>query len=196
MKIISVSLWKKTGEKAEELTSIHDVNSFGYFQRGKVLEFLKFTAQLMADRTQPGERKSVKEQEYICHAYTRSDHICGVLICDEEYPQRVAYTYILKAMDDFITRFPKDKWNLAPFPEMQELRASFDLYQDPKAADSLSQIQGDLDETKVILYNTIEQVLERGEKLDDIVERSEKLSATSKQFYKTAKKTNSCCTIL
>ena len=72
-----------------------------------------------------------------------------MLICDEEYPQRVAYTYILKAMDDFITRFPKDKWNLAPFPEMQELRASFDLYQDPKAADSLSQIQGDLDETKV-----------------------------------------------
>ena len=39
-----------------------------------------------------------------------------------------------------------------------------------------------------VQHKTIEAVLERGEKLDDLVDRSNNLSATSKQFYKSAKK--------
>lgn len=46
-----------------------------------------------------------------------------------------------------------------------------------------------------MLTKTIEAVLERGEKLDDLVEKSTELSKTSKAFYKTAKSTNSCCVI-
>ena len=34
-------------------------------------------------------------------------------------------------------------------------------------------------------HNTIEAVLDRGEKLDDLVEKSEGLSMQSKTFYKT-----------
>ena len=34
-------------------------------------------------------------------------------------------------------------------------------------------------------HNTIETVLERGEKLDDLVEKSEGLTLQSKAFYKT-----------
>ncbi|EFH40812.1 hypothetical protein ARALYDRAFT_919007 [Arabidopsis lyrata subsp. lyrata] len=45
-------------------------------------------------------------------------------------------------------------------------------------------------------YETTDDVLGRGEELDSLVERSTKLSLASKMFYKQAKKTNSCCTIL
>ena len=41
---------------------------------------------------------------------------------------------------------------------------------------------------KVIQHKTIESVLQRGEKLDNLVDRSNALSAQSKMFYKTAKK--------
>ena len=34
-------------------------------------------------------------------------------------------------------------------------------------------------------HNTIEAVLDRGEKLDDLVDKSEGLSSQSKAFYKT-----------
>lgn len=61
-------------------------------------------------------------------------------------------------------------------------------YQDPKQADTIMRVQAELDETKVVLHKTIESVLERGEKLDNLVERSNALSAQSKMFYKTAKK--------
>jgi len=40
----------------------------------------------------------------------------------------------------------------------------------------------------MIQHKTIESVLQRGEKLDNLVERSNALSTQSKMFYKTAKK--------
>lgn len=66
-------------------------------------------------------------------------------------------------------------------------------YQTPQEADPMMKVQNELDETKIVLHNTIEAVLQRGEKLDDLVAKSEGLSMSSKTFYKTAKKTNSCC---
>lgn len=68
-------------------------------------------------------------------------------------------------------------------------------YQDPAAADKVTKIQRDLEETTTILHKTIDSVLERGTKLDSLVERSDDLSRQSKMFYKQAKKTNSCCVI-
>lgn len=46
----------------------------------------------------------------------------------------------------------------------------------------------------LLQHDTIQAVLQRGEKLDDLVAKSEGLSMQSKAFYKTARKTNSCCT--
>lgn len=45
-------------------------------------------------------------------------------------------------------------------------------------------------------HKTIESVLKRGENLDTLMERSETLSNQSKIFYKSAKKTNSCCVVM
>jgi synaptobrevin family protein YKT6 len=78
------------------------------------------------------------------------------------------------------------------FPPLEEY---LQKYQDPSSADKITKIQKDLDETTQILHKTIDNVLARGEKLDDLVDRSNDLSAQSKMFYKQAKKTNSCCVI-
>ena len=56
--------------------------------------------------------------------------------------------------------------------------------QDPAQADKLTKIQKDLDETKVILHQTIDSMLQRGEKLDDLVGKSHDLSMASQIFYK------------
>lgn len=39
-------------------------------------------------------------------------------------------------------------------------------------------------QTKITLHKTIEKVLERGEKIDDLVQKSDGLSAQSKMFYR------------
>lgn len=62
------------------------------------------------------------------------------------------------------------------------LDAMIRKYQDPHEADAIMKIQKDLDETKIILHKTIDTVLERGVKLDNLVEKSTDLSAQSKMY--------------
>ncbi|XP_041981529.1 synaptobrevin homolog YKT6 [Aricia agestis] len=177
------------------LKAAYDLQSFSFFQRSSVQEFMTFVSKTMVERTQQASRQSVKEGEYMLHVYVRADSLAGVLISDHEYPNRVAHTLITKFLDDFTAQVPAGNWatgneTTIDFPILPQYLAK---YQNPKEADALTKIQNDLDETKIILHDTIKAVLERGEKLDDLVAKSDSLSMHSKAFYKTAKKTNSCC---
>lgn len=155
----------------------------------------RFASKTIVERTQPAMRQSVKQEAYMCHVYVRSDNLAGVLIADHEYPQRVGHTLLTKILDEFTAKISADLWETANENtlDFSVLPSFLAKYQDPKEADALTKMQNDLDETKIILKNTIEAVLERGEKIDDMVTKSENLSIQSKAFYKTAKKTNSCC---
>lgn len=73
------------------------------------------------------------------------------------------------------------------------LEDSLKKYQNPKEADKLMKIQKELDDVKDIMTKNIEEVLKRGEKLEDLMDRSKDLSDQSTIFYKQAKKANSCC---
>eukprot|EP00794_Sanderia_malayensis_P005427 gene5427-6106_t len=193
MKLFAVLILKKSA-KVNLLASAYDLQSFGYFQRSSVKEFMGFTAKLLVERTQTGLRASVKEKEYFCHVFVRNDSLSGVVITDKDYPSRVAFTFLGQLLDDFAIQVPALRWDSDGsdfvFNECETYLAK---YQNPKEADPMMKVQTELDETKIIMYNTIEKVLERGENLDDLVTKSEGLSTSSKAFYTTARKTNSCC---
>ncbi|KAH8397832.1 hypothetical protein KR222_003541 [Zaprionus bogoriensis] len=195
VRLFNLSVFYKGDSEARVLKATSDLQSFPFFQRGTVNEFMTFASKTIVERTQPTQRQSIKQDAYMCHVYVRDDKLAGVLIADHEYPHRVAHTLITKILDDFSAKVPAGQW-----PHGTDATIAFDAlpaflakYQDPKEADPLTKMQSDLDETKIILKNTIEAVLERGEKLEDMVSKSEQLSMQSKAFYKTAKKTNSCC---
>lgn len=133
--------------------------------------------------------------DYVGHVYARAEGVAGVVIADKEYPPRVAFSLLNKILDEFTTRFPNNQlWTpeQCSYPELQQYIVT---YQDPKQGDTIMKVQRELDETKIILHKTIESVLERGEKMENLVERSDVLSSQSKMFYKTAKKQNACCVI-
>nr|CAG4638755.1 EOG090X0E6P [Cyclestheria hislopi] len=180
---------------AQLLKAAYDLSSFSFFQRSSVQEFMTFTIKIITERTHMASRQSVKQGEYMCHAYVRADGLSGVLIADHEYPNRVAHTLLTKILDDFAAKAVPSQWvegnpAVVAFTGLEAMLAK---YQNPKEADALTKVQAELDETKIILHNTIEAVLQRGEKLDDLVAKSQGLSDASKMFYKTARKTNSCC---
>uniref|UniRef100_A0A6B2EHU1 Putative snare protein ykt6 synaptobrevin/vamp syperfamily n=1 Tax=Phlebotomus kandelakii TaxID=1109342 RepID=A0A6B2EHU1_9DIPT len=195
VKLHALSIFHKGPHEARLLKAAFDLQSFSFFQRGSVQEFMSFASKTIVERTQVASRQSVKQDVYMCHVYVRADNLAAVLIADHEYPGRVAHTLITKVMDDFAAKVSPDQWPTGSDATINfnQLPALLAKYQNPREADALTKIQGDLDETKIILRNTIEAVLERGEKLDDLVVKSEQLSVQSKAFYKTAKKTNSCC---
>jgi len=150
--------------------------------------------------------------------------MAAVMITDLEYPYRPAFSLLTKILDEhapLLANLPSpsaapsfgsasaNAFSANPsqaaaggLPPAQKgklegtLASYLTKYQDPKQADTIMKVQKELDETKIVLHKTIESVLERGEKLDNLVERSNALSAQSKMFYKTAKKQNSCCVIM
>ncbi|XP_020758455.2 synaptobrevin homolog YKT6 isoform X1 [Odocoileus virginianus] len=195
MKLYSLSVLYKGESKTVLLKAAYDVSSFSFFQRSSVQEFMTFTSQLIVERSGKGSRASVKEQEYLCHVYVRNDSLAGVVIADSEYPSRVAFTLLEKVLDEFSKQVDRIDWPTGSPDTIKYtgLDSHLSRYQNPREADPMTKVQAELDETKIILHNTMESI---GEKLDDLVSKSEVLGIQSKAFYKTARKQNSCCAIM
>ena len=126
--------------------------------------------------------------------------ITGVCFADAEYPSRVAFGYLAKLCEDFtqatggnLGSSSEDGCMDAAFPGHAKLLLQF---QDPSQADQLTRIMQELEQTKVVLHETIEAALERGQKIDTLIDKSNDLSGSSKMFYKTAKKQNQCCSYM
>ncbi|KAK9716186.1 hypothetical protein RND81_06G216600 [Saponaria officinalis] len=199
MKITALVVLKinQNDENPTILANASDLSQFGFFQRSSVREFIVFVSRTVAKRTPPGQRQSVQHEEYKVHAYNQGG-LCVVGFMDDHYPVRSSFSVLNKVMDEYQKNFGESWRNVTTestetWPYLNEALTKF---QDPAEADKLLKIQRELDETKIILHRTIDSVLERGEKLDSLVEKSADLSAQSQFFYKQAKKTNSCCSIL
>ncbi|KAI0700670.1 snare protein YKT6 [Cerioporus squamosus] len=180
------------------LSSASDLSSFSFYQRGSVAEFMSFFTKTVSERTPQGQRSSVQENSYTAHVYNRggAEQLAAVMIADQEYPVRPAFSLLTKLLDDFIAKVPQASFKTPQAISFPEVNMYLQKYQDPRQADAIMKVQQELDETKIILHKTIESVLQRGEKINDLVDRSNELSAQSKMFYKTAKKQNSCCVVM
>lgn len=106
---------------------------------------MTFASKTIADRTLPGERKSVKQDSYVIHCYCQSSNV-AVCITDQQYPSRVAFQLLSESLTS------------------AQLDALLKKYQKPEQVDQLLNVQKELDETKVVLHDTINSVLERGQK--------------------------------
>ncbi|KAJ1417791.1 soluble NSF attachment protein receptor [Ochromonadaceae sp. CCMP2298] len=198
MKILGIGILRFNADTSEPvmITQTCELSSFGFFQRGTVREMLTFFNKTIAKRTPPGQRQSVQNEEYFVHVYMRADGLCGSVTCDSEYPPRVAFSLLTRLLEDFIVFKPD--WSKETRNEAitwPQLETDIVKYQDPANADQIMKIQRNLDETRDVLHNTIDSVLQRGEKLEDLVERSGELSSQSKLFYREAKRANSCCAV-
>jgi synaptobrevin family protein YKT6 len=199
MKIVSIQLLRQAENGGEPviLSAAYEVSSFGYFQRSGVREMINFFSKTFIKRTGLGVRQSIQHEEYMCHVYVRRDGISGIVVTDQEYPPRVAFALLNKLIDEY-DKEQRGAWKTqsGPAQDWAPLATAVADYQDPSKADKISAIQKELDDTTAVLSKTIENVLERGEKLDDLVSKSQDLSTQSKVFYKQAKKTNSCCVVM
>lgn len=78
MKLTAIALLKWNGDREPVLFGMGaDLSSFGFFQRGSVKEMLTFVARTVAKRTLIGQRQTVQNEEYYCHAFNR-DGLVGI----------------------------------------------------------------------------------------------------------------------
>lgn len=192
-----------TGVAREPLicSSAIDVSSFGFFQRTSAREFIIFLSRTVAKRVALGAKTQISENGNVVLAVATLDGLVAIAVTDIEYNSRVAFTLL----SDLIPRFQqtfRGKHDIIegkaddflPWPYLNEMLAK---YQHPEEVDKILKIKKDIDETKIIMYNAVDQIIERGQKIDDLVAQSEDLGVASKTFYSQAKQTNAgCCSMM
>jgi Synaptobrevin/VAMP-like protein len=184
------------------LSREYDLSSFGFFYRNSVKESFKFLCREsipVVIKTKGSRHTVTHEDKYTVHILVSSkENLAVYAFCDSDYPRRIAYKCLEEFMQKFNSKVGSEwqKYNKDENIDFGELPALLKTYNDPSKFDKLVMAQKNADEIQVILHNTIQKLLERGEDLDKLVEKSKDLSAQSKMFYKNTKKMNkSCCSI-
>jgi len=197
MKLLSLLIYKHNEDNSVELLGCTELSSFNFFQRGPIKEHIRFHSRLCVSRTAVGQKNIIEFDQGLgkCHTWVNGQGIGAACLVDAEYPMRVALTLLSEAIRIFMERMA-GKWESATAdmalqcPEVEEL---FQRFQNPAEADKLTKITKDLEEVKGVVMQSMDDLLKRGESLDQLMQKSKDLSATSVQFYRTAKKNNQCC---
>ncbi|KAI3321503.1 snare-like protein [Xylariaceae sp. AK1471] len=196
MKLYYLGILNNKQKPAIQLCAEYELSDYSRFTRNDYAGFMTAVSKIVAERTMPGQRQSIEQEGYMFHCFARPEGVASVII-SKDYPSLAAHAILSKVLDEYLVQHttmpPGRKDGDVSFPFLREC---LDTYQDPAQASNISAIQHNLDETKIMLHKTIDAVLQRGEKIDDLIEKSSDLSARSKAFYQGAKRQNSCCAIM
>ena len=161
-------------------------------------EMFLFLSRTFILNTEIGKRHGCKEDKYIGWAYIDGENMGGVIITDIEYDRRIAFYVLAKAMESYKSKPINWCWTTID-KDIDISKLDMDIYkliveyQDPSNKDNILKINKELNETRVTLHKSIDSLLERGEKIDNLVQKSNDLSHNAKKFYKKSKKMNSWC---
>ena len=200
MKILSIHIFSLYNNKPIILSSAFSLAFVSIFQRGTLKDFLNFHSRLVIERVQKDTHAQVQLEKGICYAIANEDKIGVTLISDEEYPKRVAIDFLLKIHDNFKTFLAQQNVNLNSIEEDTDLKFDYiateiEAWQDPSKKDNIMKLQNELNDVHDIMRQNLNELLKREENLESLMAKSQDLSLASVNFYKQAKKTNSCCNI-
>lgn len=198
---------KGDGEAESALLAVAvDVSSFPFMGRSTAREALNFASRMVSERIAPGQKLALTDnttgEDRKLFAQARNDGLVVVLAGHNDYPLRLAFSCIGKAMKDFDGQFGT-KWKEAKATpkaaafNWPALATTLKDWQTPGQVDAMMKTQAAVDEVKGIMMENIDKILKRGENLDSLIENAEELTVTTKAFHKTAKKANRrCCVVM
>ena len=158
------------------IDSNENLSSFNIIQRYTAKDIIYGLTREVIKRTNEDTIATITHGDFACHIRTVSDKT-AIAVTSADYPDYIAHTCIKELFDP-----------------VNHCALQFEKY--AHYENKIDVIKKDLDETIVVLHKTMENLLIRGEKLEDLIEKSEELSAQSKSFLIKSKKMNSCCVIL
>lgn len=181
MKLLSIIVF--VNNKIKYRTS--DDNIFSFLFKNNIREGYEFTSQLANDKCKNGDITIIQENDYICSCYKATD-MSIVIITDKQYPNTVTLN-LIGAIED---SYQKNQLTDEIINEM------FKKYNDQNNFDYLTKINMEIDQCHRILLDSIEKLLDRQQKIEELINKSNVLSDRSKDLFNKSKKLNSCCIII
>ncbi|KAH7817660.1 synaptobrevin YKT6 [Monocercomonoides exilis] len=158
----------------------YDLSSIPFFERKNCKSLIQMAIRVLCGKVAPGGMRSLNypDIQHVFHVVVKSDGRAACTVTDVSYPTQSGISSSLGLLQKAATI---------------DLTSEIKRLQNPAEADKILRLQREIDAVKAVMVENIDKVLERGEKIDDLVERSAALNDSSKQFYKRAKKLNGCC---
>eukprot|EP01083_Nonionella_stella_P056098 147899_1 len=135
-------------------------------------------------------RCSIDADQYIFH-YLIEDSICYLTLADRGYPKQLAYQYLEELQRAFSRdyhmmahQFGRPYEAIAFDPQLNRIRKDF---LDPRAPQNLKKLHSNLTDIHNIMQQNIQDIIERGDKMEHIQDRSQRLKDDSKKFKGTAR---------
>jgi len=169
--------------------------------QGDKMELFKNQAKQLLKKLNQGStaRMSIDSNPYIFH-YVIENGIVYLSLTDKGYPKRLAFLFLEEIARDFEADLKQDhgdNW-------MREVETvgrayafiKFDRtiqkkrreYSDPASSANVRKLTDDLQTIQTVMRKTIDDVLDRGNKLDDVAEISKNLADESKRYKWSTKK--------
>lgn len=158
-----------------------NLSSINFLYRSLVKELCIVTGEKLLtslDTTQARYRteETINDIKMVFHIYLTTTHRY-IVITDEKYPFYLITKLFTSTGDN-------------------DLKSIWKKYSNVADADKIGQVQKELDETKVIILESLQKLQIRGESLEQLVLKSDELSNSSKMFMQKSKDLNRCCIIV
>lgn len=144
-------------------------------------------------------KMSIESNQFVFH-YVIENGICYLTLTDKSYNKRLAFLFLEEVSRDFVSYLQaehgEDWMRTVETTGRQYAFIKFDQviqkkrreYSDPNSAANMKRLNDDLQSIHNVMRKTIDDVLDRGNKLDDVSEMSKNLANESKQYSWGAKK--------
>lgn len=197
-----VSCFIRKDENNAHLLCIHDkLGSFSFFSRSRYRQFMRMICR-------EGVKVHCYDEPYVgtriddwaVHILRshRNPFLFGAIISSKSYNRAVCKKMLVDLLEDLHTSFKGDFKKINRDIQLVDFSHPLKLleFENAESYCRVTKLRGDIDNVKEIMLNTVDVVLERSVKIEDLVEKSSDLSESSKIFYRRAKSLNSrCCSV-
>lgn len=165
------------------------------------LELFKNQAKQILKKlnTRSASKMSIESNPYVFH-YLIDNNICYLTLTEKSYPKRLAFLFLEEIAKEFVNELKDEhgeEWlHAVETVGRQYAFIKFDRiiqkkrrdYSDPNSSANMKKLNDDLQSIHNIMRKTIDDVLDRGNKLDDVSEVSKNIASESKRYKWGAKK--------
>lgn len=175
--------------------AVYQLTDFYFFSRAHIRELMLFSCRMIVQRITPDIFYRIQldaDHQRMFEKYelnnlivnclrTPSGHACCV-VSRRKYTAAPILKLITECLYEDLTHTQVEHTIKRMDTQLQD--------------DVIGDIENDIAHIKAELLISIDKLLERGEKLDDLISKAEDLSATTRTFNKNAERLNRCCIIL
>lgn len=166
----------------------------------KVTQAMKMSARMICRKLPQNSNKCSITEGDMCYHYIIEDGICYMTVTSVSYPKKNVMLYLAELCTAFseqlsshlgsqslhegVSRIGKPYSFMAFDRTIHKIRASF---KDPNSSKTLNMINTSLNEVTNIMRRNIDEILQRGENLEDIGRMADGLKAETLRFKTSSK---------